>query len=89
MTVQKSPANRNPAIKFDGAVGNGPTHPTAYGLAIDIVAFICGQRIWCDVVPIDSEVLQHLNPGDAVEVNGEVVSPGRRQIIQGTILPLR
>lgn len=89
VTVQKSPAICNPTIQFRGAVGNGPARPTAYGLARDIVDLSGGQRIWSDVVPIDPEVLQHLNPGDKVEVNGEVVSPGRRQIIRGTIQPLR
>ena len=89
MTVQRFPAICNPAIQFQGAVGNGPVRLTAYGLAIDVVAFSYGRRIWCDVVPTNPEVLHHLNRGDTVEVNGEVVSPGRRPTIRGTIQILR
>ena len=87
MTVQKSLEICNPSIKFQGAVGNGPARPTSYGLAIDVVNLSCVKRIWCDVVPTNPDVLQQLSCGAVVEVNGEVVSPGQRKIIRGTILP--
>ena len=87
MNIQKFPANCNPTIQFRGAVGKGPARPTPYGLAMDIVDLSCGQRIWCDVVPTNPEVLRHLSCGDVVEVNGEVVRPSQRKVIRGKILP--
>ena len=89
MNVQKSLEICNPAAKFQGAVGNGPARLTPYGQAIDIVDLSCGRRTWCDVVPTNPGVLRHLSCGEIVDVNGAVVSPGRRQIIRGTIQPLR
>ena len=85
--LQREPLNDN-QLDFEGCVGKMGPCPTACGKAIDIADNSCEPRLWCNVVPTNPEILEHLHCGDQVHVRVHKLLAGswdRRPTISATL----
>ena len=81
--LQREPSNGN-RIKFIGNIGRFVRRQTG-GISVDVAHNDRDSTTWYRVLPVNSDILRRLSPGDRVEISGVILRSEPHLLVNGVL----